>query len=279
MTKTHSVQKSRVWMRRGFLVAIASGMVGIFSSVALAAEFVPHRATYVMSLNTSKPGSGISGASGAMTYQFTDACDGWIVENRTVLTFNYTEGGQVATTWDFLTWESKDGLRYRFYMRSTRDGQMSDEIDGTAILKKDQQGGEARYAKPEKATLPLPPGTVFPLAHTQHLIKMAKEGKKFFPQIVFDGSGTEGPFDVTTAIGRQIDASVIGEISDPLLQTTSWSVRMAFFPMEGDTTTPDYEVGLRYHENGIAQNLIQDFGSYTLRGWLSKLEALPKPDC
>lgn len=278
MSEAHGVTIKKIWTRGGLLFAMAASWSGISSPVS-AAEFVPHRATYVMSLNTSKPGSGISGASGAMTYQFTDACDGWIVENRTVLNFNYTEGGQVATTWDFLTWESKNGLRYRFYMRSTRDGQLSDEIDGTAILKKDLGGGEAHYEKPEKTTIPLPKGTVFPLAHTHKLIEMAQKGTKFFPQIVFDGSGTEGPFEVTTAIGRQMDGTVAGEISDPLLETMSWSVRMAFFPIEGDTTTPDYEVGLRYHENGIAQNLIQDFGTYTLRGWLSKLETLPKPDC
>lgn len=263
-----------------FSVLLIAMSAGSGSSTPVAAmDFIPHRATYIMSLNTSKPGSGISGANGVMVYQFSDACDGWIVENRTVLNFNYTEGGKVATTWDFLTWESKNGRRYRFYMRSTRDGQLSDEIDGTAVMDKDRAGGEARYDKPERMIIPLPEGTLFPLAHTRKLIEKAKEGKKFFPQIVFDGSGTDGPFEVTAAIGRQMDGTTAGQISDPLLETMSWSVRMAFFPMEGDTTTPDYEVDLRYHENGIAQNLVQDFGSYTLRGWLSKLEPLPKPDC
>ena len=71
-----------------------------------------------MTLATAKSGSGVTAASGAMSYKFGDSCDGWIVENKTALTFAYSDGAPVSTTWDFVTWESKDGLHYRFRVRS-----------------------------------------------------------------------------------------------------------------------------------------------------------------
>ena len=92
------------------------------ASAGISMDLAAHRAIYKMSLATAKSGSGVTAASGAMSYKFGDSCDGWIVENKTALTFAYSDGAPVSTTWDFVTWESKDGLHYRFRVRSTRDG-------------------------------------------------------------------------------------------------------------------------------------------------------------
>ena len=94
----------------------------------------PHRAVYEMTLASTQPGSGIVGAGGSMTYEFADVCDGWTVENRIAINYTYTEGGQAATTTDFLTWESKDGLKYRFRLRNMRDGAVTVEMEGVASL-------------------------------------------------------------------------------------------------------------------------------------------------
>ncbi|MBN8909632.1 MAG: DUF1849 family protein, partial [Rhodospirillales bacterium] len=40
--------------------------------------------------------------------------------------------------------------------------------------------------------------------------------------------------------------------------------------------TPTYEVGMRYWENGVADNLQMDFGDFVMDGKMSELKPLPK---
>jgi len=247
------------------------------------ADLASHRAIYKMTLATAKSGSGVTAASGAMSYKFGDSCDGWIVENKTALTFAYSDGAPVSTTWDFVTWESKDGLHYRFRVRSTRDGAVNEEIDGTADLDGKGKGGVAKFTLPEVKTLKLPKGTLFPTEHTVRMIELAEAGEHMAERTLFDGTGTDQTFEVSALIGKIAaatkNASSTGAINHTLLAAPSWPMQMAFFPVGSDDAEPDYEVGVRYYENGVADDVLQSFGNFSLKGTLEKLEALPKPDC
>lgn len=267
-------------MKRVLGAAIAVGLVMAEAGGAAwagAIELVPHRAVYTMGLATMRSGSGLAGASGTMTYEFDDSCDGWVVENRIAIAYTYTEGGQALSTTDFLTWESKDGLKYRFRMRNTRDGQVTEEVEGTAELKGRGQGGVARFLRPEPVTVPLPKGTMFPTDHTAHLLDAAKGGGKTFWKVVFDGSGTEGPFEVSALIGKAQPAPATAP--HPLVASPSWPMRMAFFPVASRESAPEFEMALDYHPNGIAQEIRQSFKNFSLKGRLESIEALPKRGC
>lgn len=272
------------WALGGLLAALAVGEA--LAAPPVGANLVPHRAVYAMSLNATRPGSGVTGASGAMTYKFGDSCDGWTVENRTVLTFAYSDGAPVATTWDFITWESKDGLHYRFRVRSTRDGVVSEEIDGVANLDGQGKGGVAKFSLPEQKSMRLPKGTIFPTEHTIRLLEHAQHGDRMLQRVLFDGTGTDGPFDVNAVIGKLLPANAnISPAADnpavnsSLLTAPSWPMQMAFFAPQDNEPTPDYEVALRYYLNGVADEVVQSFGNFSLKGSLQKLEPLPKPDC
>jgi hypothetical protein len=239
-----------------------------------------------MALHAIKPGGGVTGASGAMSYKFGDSCDGWTVENRTALTFSYSDGEPVSTTWDFVTWESKDGLRYRFRVRSTRDGVVSEEINGVARLDGHGKGGNVKFTQPEQKTMKLPKGTLFPTEHTIRLLESAERGERNLERVLFDGTAAEGPFNVNAIIGKALSAnkaiSTAGlnpAINMALLAAPSWRMQMAFFVPDTTEPTPDYEVSLRYYQNGVADEVIQSFGTFSLKGTLEKLEMLPKPDC
>ena len=54
---------------------------------------------------------------------------------------------------------------------------------------------------------------------------------------------------------------------------------MAFYLRGSKDPTPDYEVALRYYLNGVADEVLQSFGNFSLKGRLQKLEPLPRPDC
>ncbi len=259
-------------------LAVFGGVV-IFSAPTLASgvELAPHRAVYSMDLVASQSGSGIVGAHGTMSYEFDDSCDGWVVENRMDIHYSYLEGGDVDTTTDFVTWESKDGLKYRFRMRNTRDGQVTDEIEGDATLRGKGQGGNVHYTRPEVMNKALPKGTLFPTIHTRELVSEAEKGNHILHRVVFDGSDTQGAFDVNALIGNARPLSK--DAAYPQLKSPSWPIRMAFFPLDGVEAEPDFEMSIDYHANGIAQSMLQGFKGFSLAGHLESLEPVKPQTC
>ena len=147
-----------------------AGAVETASAPTNGVQIAAHRALYTMSLAHAKTDSGVTGAQGEMGYQWGETCDGWTVEQRYRLTINYSESQDVAIDSNFVTWESKDGLRYRFNQKETRNGQDSSEIRGEAHLDGPGKGGAVEFTSPEAKTIALPAGTLFPSAHTIHLI-------------------------------------------------------------------------------------------------------------
>jgi hypothetical protein len=266
-------------MRVQAVFAVAVVTLGASADYAWAGgiDLVPHHATYSMDLATSESGSGIVGAHGTMSYDFSDTCDGWVVENRIAVTYDYTEGGEAVTTTDFVTWESKDGLKYRFRLRNTRDGQVTDEIEGTAQLRGKGKGGVAHYTRPEEMTMPLPKGTLFPTEHTQHLIGAARSGRKNLARSVFDGSDTQGAFDVNAFIGMPRPVQVSNTF--PALNSPSWPVRLAFYTPQSNEPDPEFYMWVDYHDNGIASSIVQSFKGFSLSGQLQSLDILPKHGC
>lgn len=261
------------------MAASGVGVVPWTPSWAGAADLAPHRAVYSMGLSTIKPGSSIVGATGTMTYQIDDSCDGWVVENRIAMNYAYSEGGQMQSTTDFITWESKDGLHYKFRMRKSRDGQTTEEIEGAADLKGKGQGGSAQFMRPEPVRMALPKGTLFPTEHTAKLLEAAHSGNHALWKVVFDGSDVEGMYEVNALIGRQSSTLTAKASGSPLLGSPSWPVRLAFFPARDSETVPEFEMALAYHPNGVAGEIIQSFKNFSLKGRLESIESLPKRGC
>ena len=58
-------------------------------------------------------------------------------------------------------------------------------------------------------------------------------------------------------------------------------MRVAFFDRGNDAksgggaSAPDYEVGLRYFENGVADELKMEFGEFSVNGRMEELAILP----
>lgn len=264
--------------RRVWATVFAVAVFGAVPAHAGPADLAPHRALYDMGLSSIKPGAGIAAASGTMSYEFDDSCDGWVVENRISINYAYTEGGEVLSTTDFITWESKDGLHYKFRMRNTRDGQVTEDVEGSADLKGKGLGGIAKFTRPEPITMQLPKGTLFPTEHTLRLLDTARSGGRSFWRVVFDGSGTEGPYEVNALIGSPSQAFPAGGVN-PLLASQAWPMRLAFFPVASADPLPNFEMALTYHPNGVSQQIVQSFKNFSLKGNLQSVEALPAKAC
>ncbi|MFO0998431.1 MAG: cell envelope integrity EipB family protein [Alphaproteobacteria bacterium] len=250
----------------------------ILASAGGAADLAPYRAAYTLRLDSTGSGASVVDARGAMTAEWAEGCDGWTVQQRIVLELvNANDEGLVTDT-GFTSWESRDGLSYRFSLRTMRNDQLAEEYRGDAKIPGVGKAGEARYTVPENRTMALPAGTLFPMVHSAELVKAAEAGKHTLVVVVFDGATKEGMAEISAFIGGQQtpDAKEKGEA---LTNRSSWPVRLAFFNAGADAAEPQYELSLKMYDNGVAGDQIMDFGDFRVRAKLLRLEPLPKPKC
>lgn len=254
---------------------------------AMAADLAPYRAIYSFTLASAKPASGIVGASGAMFDEIGDTCDGRTEQERTHLRLDYDGEDSVTVTTTLVNWESRDGLQFRFNQRRMKDGALDEELKGEARLDGPGKGGTAEFTKPEAATLTLPPGTLFPMAHTRLLIDRARAGEQFVAAKVFDGGAVETAAPITAAIGPRVaraaaHAGAGGKrkaAADPLLDRPSWRMRLAYFLPDPNAEEPDYEETIVLLDNGAVSDMLLDYGDYVIRAKLDDIETLPKRRC
>jgi hypothetical protein len=169
-------------MRRPAMLAafilIAAVLAAAAGPRAEAATFAAHRALYKLTLDPSRT-SDVIAASGTMGYEVMDACDGWAVRQRLDMTITNHDGQDIRMVSDYATWESKDGLSFRYHMKQTTDDAVTSQTDGEAKLDKPGGGGQAHYTLPDDAVKTLPQGTLFPMAHTGAILDGAAAGKNF----------------------------------------------------------------------------------------------------
>jgi hypothetical protein len=231
-----------------------------------------HRAIYTLTLSSSRGGE-IIAATGQMGYEVIDACDGWAVRQRLSMTLTNTEGQDVQMVSDYATWEAKDGLKFRFHMKQTTDTAVTSQTDGDATLERVGGPGEAHYTVPEDTTKKLPLGTLFPMAHTSAILAGAEAGKKFITLPLFDGTDDGGAEDSSIVV---LDWKKPETNAYPFLSNLpSTRVRLAFFDRGKGSEVPTYQVGMRYWDNGVADNLQMDFGDFVMNAKLTELTPQP----
>ncbi len=265
-------------MRR-LLLVFAFALAALPAELA-AAELLSHRAIYRMALDNATGASDVVAADGMMLYRFAEACDGWTVENRTYLRLSYERGADTETVWTFVSWEAADGTKFRFNARYEQDGSVIEKLKGEASLGGPGAGGTARFSLPEEDVVDLPAGTVFPTEHMAKLVAAAEAEQIVLGEVVFDGSSLENPYRVSAFMAALPpgDAEALAKVAG-LPPSPAWWVRMAFYPYRGDDPLPEFELGARYRDDGVADQISQHFEDFSLVLRLKDLEILPKPDC
>jgi hypothetical protein len=259
--------------------ALAAAVLALCATAALPADAAglytasaAHRAIYNLTLASSRGGDVVA-ASGTMGYEVIDACDGWAVRQRLSMTLTNTDGQDIQMVSDYATWEAKDGLKFRFHMKQTTDSAVTSQTDGDATLQQNGGTGEAHYTVPDEATKQLPAGTLFPMAHTSAILVAAQSGKKFLTLPLFDGTDDSGAEDSSIVV---LDWKKPEPNKWSFLSTLpSTRVRLAFFDHSSTSEVPTYQVGMRYWENGVADNLQMDFGDFVMDAKIAELTQLP----
>ena len=256
----------RAAMLPAAMLAIAFAAFGV-PAPAAAADLAAHRAVYALKMGSARSGD-VEAATGSMAYEVLDACDGWAVRQRLQMTITNHEGQDVQMLSDYTTWESKDGLKLRFRMRQTTETAVTSEVAGDAALDATGGPGHVHYTVPEDNTKELPAGTLFPMAHTSAIIAAAEQGKHSLAVPLFDGTGPNGAQDSFIAIAKW-GAPFETKWPD-LAKLASGRVHLSFFDRAPGTQMPDYEVGMRYWSNGVADELAMDFGDFVMNGTLQE---------
>ena len=237
--------------------------------------------------------------------------DAWTVQQRFRLRLVYEDTDPVELSSTLVSWESKDGLRYRFNERRLRNGQADEEVRGEARLDGSGKGGKADFTKPDSTSLTLAPNVLFPTAHTLLLIERAAAGDNFLSRDVFDGATEDNASQISAVIGPRIDSAATGDkgaadnkddktaagnkgnkddktaagkkdnkvVKSALIERPSWRVRLAFFPADTKSDEPDYELGMRLFDNGVSGDMSLDYSDYVIRAKLDEIEPLSKPAC
>lgn len=233
---------------RNLAVFVTGIAIGISSS-AVMAEVVPHQAVYKLTLSSKSPVGRFTGLSGAAVSQIERKCEGWVVNEQIVMSMETVAGGVINREMTFKAKESLDGKTFSFDSRSVTNGH-SEEFKGSARSREDGSS-EAEFVVPKPFEMPLPDGIYFYVGLTNWLVDLAKSGNRAGEAITFDGSDDDGPQKVTAFIlPAKSDDEVINGDSN-LLDAKAWRARLAFFELDTQATNPEFEISLRFLENGI----------------------------
>lgn len=248
-----------------------------------ATEFQPHKALYDIRLAKLRSGAQIVNIHGQMFYELQADCDGWITKHRFNLFYEYADSPALNITSDFSSYERFDGRKFDFSSRRKQDGALFEELRGQAILD-ETLGGVAIFSMPEDKRFDLAAPTFFPVAHSYDVLKRVQAGEKFFSARMFDGSDSEGPVEITAFVGEPVmmgkaDDDGDNNIDRTLLEPKAHDLRLAFFPLSSAESTPDYEMSLAFHENGIISHMYIDYEDFSVDQTLSALEPLERISC
>ncbi len=290
-----------IWIGRvaaGLLAALlaasggAAGDAVAVEALAVHPPMLSHRAIYKVSLAPLGNRGQVSRVDGRMVTEWQETCDGLISEQR-IVTDMLDEGGEKSLSdISASSWESLDGLRFRFSMRQRLDNKLVAEYDGNAEFASALAQGMATLHKPEEKEVKLPAGVLFPSGYMQALLDAARSGQKNLARKVFDGTSESDYYLVVSSIGagtnikaaQQADENVKNSVGHKsvlraITGLTWWPVQVSYYALEQNEGLPEFEMGFKLYDNGVSADLTLDYGAFALFASLQRIEAYKRPDC
>lgn len=256
------------------------GAVLMFPVVAGAVSLASHKAIYDIRLVSSKSGSQVLDVRGKMLYMIKKSCDGYISDHKFNLNYEYSGSPPVQVETKFTSFEGLDGKVLNFSSNRLSNGEADQELRGKAHVSSGDAKNAAVYSIPDDLSFDLDATTLFPAAHTSHLIDAAMQGKKLFKATVFDGSDDKGPVDINAVIGKKIGVDDKSKLDKTLTGVSGWSMRLAVFPKQGDDQDiSDYEMTMELLENGVVKNMRVDYHDFSVSQKLVAIEPVKAEEC
>lgn len=271
-------------------VTLTGALIVAAPTVAAAAQagLAPHRAVYDMTLDKSGTGAGISALTGRMVFQIQgNACEGYEQSMRFVTETLDGRGKTSVTDQRSTFFESADKRRFRFRTDQYRNDRLSEKTQGEATRDEARAQLKVDIKSPKEKILDFKRQVLFPVEHSIRLLEAAKAGETLFSVDLFDGSDKgEKVYATTAALGRLKPAGINAGLAKVASATSldglgAWPVSLSYFEVGGKRRdgVPNYELSFLYFENGVSRKLFIDYGTFSMRGKLVKLEMLPSKPC
>ncbi|MBK8157822.1 MAG: DUF1849 family protein [Rhodospirillaceae bacterium] len=257
-------------------LALGLALVSAPGTAALA-DLLPHRVVYTLALGNSGT---LTGGNGLMTFEIKDVCDGWAMDLKAELALAGEDGEIHRLGWSQVSWESKDGKRYRYFTRELADTEETSRRRGEA--RRDITTGSATVVAdlPDRSEFTLPPGTLFPVQHTLALIKGDADGEAYVLANLFDGSIGNEAVEVGAALGPgALDWTPPGKALPDLKDVRSFPAALAFYMGSSAEGVPDSEQSMRLYSNGVVGSLNFSLGDIKVRAIMDELTPLKAEGC
>jgi hypothetical protein len=241
------------------------------------ADLLPHRVVYTLALGNSGT---LTGGNGLMTFEIKDVCDGWAMDLKAELALAGEDGAIHRLGWSQVSWESKDGKRYRYFTRELSDSEETSRRRGEA-RRESADGAAAVVADlPEQAEFTLPAGAMFPVQHTLALIKGDAAGEAYVLANLFDGSIGNEAIEVGAALGPgALDWAPPARTFPDLKGVRSFPAALAFYMSGSAEGVPDTEQSMRLYSNGVVGSLTFSLGDLKVRAIMDELTPLKPEGC
>jgi EipB-like len=269
----NNIMKSKTLLFAGII-----GLVGWIAPTAAApVQLTSHQAVYDLELKELSANSTIQAVRGRIALRIEQQCEGLIMNQRMVLEMINIEGGTIISDYNLTTWEDNQGNLMRFDMSNRLNNRQIDKYSGVAERFPDK--ASVTFSEPELDEMVLPKDVMFPGEHTRSVLAAANAGKNLLSAKIFDGNGEEGLSDTLAVIGKRKTLVDPSEIEIALKGKNYWSLQLSFFDLSEQTNEPDYEVGMKMFENGIATDLVLKYRDFSLSGNVSDLKILEPEKC
>lgn len=244
---------------------------------AAALALLPHRASYALTLDGSRPTGQLEEVSGRIDYQMTgDACAGYTTVTRQSSESRGGDSGPLRQTVTSKAWEAGDGDAYRFES-TTETGDDKDEVEAS-VSREGPDHLKVAVTKPEDQVLTLDGAVLMPTQHVLRVLAAAGAGQGTLAARVYDGaSDPEKVYDTLSVIGRPrtggarlapgAEAALAGHLSYP--------VAVSYYERGAIDDGPAYVMSFTLYDNGVVGDLKIDYGRFALVGAMSSFETLP----
>ena len=301
LMRTSSVSNGR---RAAFFGAAclfaASALAPPTDAAAAQVDLLSHRAVYELSLRDTERDSGIDFASGLFIFEVTGAsCTGWTMTSDMILSLEGRSGNTIRTQTSYRAFEDAEGQVFTFQTNTETNEEDPVAVAGAAERQTDGELTIRRFAT-EQTTTSADAHTLFPNQLTEAVLEAALQDEPLMFSSVFDGSNESGLAQpVTAVIGAPQAPTVLANLravaaegrdqgegesqheawDDFPTPARAWPVTLSYFdPLEQDTG-PDFIVSYSLDTNGVSDQLVLDYGAFTLQGNLADFQAFRPEPC
>jgi len=254
-------------------------VLGVVGSMQVRAQLAltPYHGRYALELrHDSISSGGVAGLKGHLEVRVEQSCDGWSTQQSLGFRVIGQDGSDFEHLAHLQSFEANGG-DFTFNSQTWENRQSVEQVAGVAG--RDPRDGTAmvRYSKPEASRARLTAQTIFPADHAREVGDAARAGKRVLMHTVFDGSSIDNPFQISSWIGnpRAPRAADVGALA----QHSSWPVRLAYFAVDATDPLPQFEMSVVLYDNGVAGDMVYDYGEFEVNVILKEVTLLPVANC